>query len=476
MSGTINLTILHTNDIHGRVHQLSRIATLVHQIRQEVVEQGGYCLYLDAGDSEDNTLLESVLTRGSTMNALLHAAGGDQVALGNAIPIRYGPQEVVNLARHFGKPLLCANLFTRDGELIPGVTPFHKYSFDNLSLVIIGLTAPMNNFYTNFFGFPVHEPIELMPLLIENARAQGAKTILALTHIGSKQDVELAEKVPGIDLIIGGHDHKQIYPPMVINNTLIAQAGEYGQMLGRLDLVLDRVTGKILEHSGTLLPVTEDISEDDNVLRAVSGENKRINEMMNRKIGETHVPLTVSDDCECPAGNLQVDAVLEHVKGARVAFMVNGHWVSGLEAGTITQGQLFAANRSAGNPALVQLTGAQIKQWFIAALNPENITRKIHPLRGIPVGMPGIAGMTVIADRAHLETLQVFINDLPINEDETYPVATTDLEISEILGYLVIPDNEVNYEVPIVLPEIIEKYIHKYSPIREIKMGRIVLR
>jgi len=475
MSGTIHLTILHTNDIHGRVHQLGRIATLVRQIRQEVVERGGYCLYLDAGDSEDNTLLESVLTRGSTMNALLHAAGCDQVALGNAIPIRYGPQEVVNLARHFGKPLLCANLFTREGELIPGVTPFHTYSFDKLPLVIIGFTAPMNNFYTNFFGFPVREPIDLMPLLIENARAHGVKTILALTHIGSKQDVELAEKVPGIDIIIGGHDHKLVSPPMVVNNTIIAQAGEYGQILGRLDLVIDRVTGKILEYSSTFLPVTEDIAEDVDVLRAVSGENKRIDAMMNQKIGEIHMPLSVSVDCECPAGNLQVDAVLDHVKGARMAFMVNGHWVSGLEAGTITQGQLYAANRSAGNPALVSLTGAQIKRWLIAALNPENIAAKIHPLRGIPVGMPAIAGMSVVADRANLENLQVFIDGIQINDEEIYPVATTDLEISEILGYLVIPDSEVDYEVPIVLPEIIEEYIHQYSPIREIKMGRIVL-
>ena len=101
MSSAIHLTILHTNDIHGRVHQLSRIATLVRQVRQEVAAHGGYCLYLDAGDSEDSTLLESVLTRGTTMNALLKSAGCDQVALGNAIPIRYGPQAVAESGEPF---------------------------------------------------------------------------------------------------------------------------------------------------------------------------------------------------------------------------------------------------------------------------------------------------------------------------------------------------------------------------------------
>jgi len=474
MSGTLHLTILHTNDIHGRVHQLSRIATLVRQVRQDVTARGGYFLYVDAGDSEDNTLLESVLTRGSTMNALLRAAGCDLVALGNAIPIRYGPQAVENLSKHFGKPLLCANLFTREGDLIPGVSPSYMLKINDLTVAIVGFTAPMNSFYTNFFGYPVQDPIDLMPHLMEKARDEGAKTILALTHIGSRHDIELAEKVAGIDVIIGGHDHKRINPPMVVNNTLIVQAGEYGQMLGRLDLTFDSNSGKVIGHTASLIPIDEAIPEDADVLAAVSVENHLIDEMMRQQIGEIREPLRVSDNKECSAGNLQADAVLEHVKGARIALMVNGHWVDGLEAGTITQGQLYAANRSAGNPALVNLTGAQIRQWLIAALNPENIARQPNPLRGVRIGMPGIAGMSVVADRAHLEDLQVLIDGISLRDDENYPVATTDLEISEILGYLVIPDNEVQYEVPIVLPEIIEEYIKKHSPIKTVKMGRIV--
>lgn len=476
MPTSLTLTILHTNDIHGRVHQLSRIATLIQQIRQEVIETGGFCLYLDAGDSEDTTLVESALSRGTVMNALLRAAGCDQAALGNAIAIRYGPQAVANLATHFGKPLLCANLFTQAGDLIPGVAASKILKFKGLSLAIIGLTAPMNNFYTNFFGFPVKEPVEIMPKLIEKARQQGAGTILALTHIASKSDIELAQQVAGIDLIIGGHDHKRISPPMMVNNTIITQAGEYGQVLGRLDLVIDPVSGKVLEYSGHLIPVTEDIPEDEAVLAAVTVENRAIKRMMQNKIGEIRQPLDVSEDSECAAGNLQADAILEHVKGARVAFMVNGHWVSGLGAGMVTQGQLYAANRSAGNPALVHLTGAQIKKWLIAALNPENIARQPNPLRGVKTGMPGIAGMNVIVDHAHLEELQVFIEGIPLSDEETYPVATTDLEISEILQYLVIPDSEVQYEVPIVLPEIIEEYIKKHSPIESVKMGRIVFK
>jgi 2',3'-cyclic-nucleotide 2'-phosphodiesterase (5'-nucleotidase family) len=212
------------------------------------------------------------------------------------------------------------------------------------------------------------------------------------------------------------------------------------------------------------------------MLQAIEIEKKRIDVVLNETIGEVNVPLSTSDDAECAAGNLQADAVLDHVQGAQLAFMVNGHWVSGLEAGRITQRQLYAANRSAGNPTLVELSGAQIRQWLIAALKPENIASQPIPLRGMRVGMPGIAGMTVITNRNHLEALQVFVVGEPMDDKTIYRVATTDLEISNILNYLVIPDSEVDYEVPTVLPEIIEEYIRKHSPIQNIKMGRILLK
>ena len=148
------------------------------------------------------------------------------------------------------------------------------------------------------------DPIDLMPQLIEKAHTEGAKTILALTHIGSRHDIELAEKVPGIDIIIGGHDHKRINPPMVVNNTLIVQAGEYGQMLGRLDLAIDSDSGKVIGHTASLIPIDEVIPEDAGVLAAVNVENRLIDEMMHQKIGEIQLPLSVSDDKRMPGGKL----------------------------------------------------------------------------------------------------------------------------------------------------------------------------
>jgi len=469
MTVELKLTVLHTNDLHGRVHQLARITTLVKRIREEVTEAGGHCLYLDAGDSEDTTLIESALTRGSSMNVLLKTAGCDQVALGNAIPLRYGPQAVANLAEHFGKPLLCANLLDVQNHPVVGLQPFVIIDMQGLKIAIIGATAPLG-LYKDVFHCVCREPVEIFPELITKAKAEGAGMIIALTHIGSKNDIELAEKVKGIDLILGGHDHKRIHPPIMVNNTLIAQSGQYGEMLGRLDLVIDPVSCRIITHTSELIPVDEGIHADPDLLRARDNEKQRALALMQGKVGESRIPIPSYADRESPAGNLLADAILERVKGTQAAFMLNGHWESGLEAGEISLGAVNTAIRSTGNPARVELTGAQIRQFLQNALKPENIANKPHPLRGIAVGWPHVAGMQVTVAG---ESMDIVIGNSPIQDDRKYLIATSDLELSDIMNYLFVPDDQVEYEVPTILPEVVEDYIKRHSPISEITMGRV---
>ena len=65
--------ILHSNDIHGRIDGLARIATLVERVRAENPDRP--VLYLDAGDSEETSIRLSNLTKGVAMYRLLRVAG-----------------------------------------------------------------------------------------------------------------------------------------------------------------------------------------------------------------------------------------------------------------------------------------------------------------------------------------------------------------------------------------------------------------
>jgi len=469
----IQLTILHTNDLHGRVEPLLRIATLVRQIRSEVDAKGGYCLYLDAGDSEDTSNLESSLTKGSAMEAVLRGAGCDYVALGNAIPLRYGPESVENLATHFGKPLLCGNMFNAQGCLVKGLEAYSVQTFGELKVGLIGLTDPLD-VYQTVFKLDAKEPAEVLPDLIEEALSQEAKLIILLSHLSSPADQRIAENVPGIDLIIGGHDHKQLSPPLDINGTLIAQAGEYGQFLGRLDLEIDERTGKIIRYNGELIPVEETIPSDPGAQQAVANEQKRVQAIMQRHIGDLDDAIVFTEDSECTAGNLLADALLDRMKGAQVAMVLAGHWTTGLNAGRLTQGKLFAANRSTANPARLELSGEQILTFLREALKPKNVVRRPHSLRGGAIGMPHVAGMQVRYDPKDINTIEVEIGDEPLVEDKTYLVASTDMEFSEFTNYLIIPDDQIEYEVPTIMPEVLEDYIRQNSPLQSPEMNRII--
>jgi len=468
----VHLTILHTNDLHGRVSQLTRIATLVREIRCEVESSGGCCLYVDAGDSEDTIQLESSLTKGSSMNAMLRGAGCDYAALGNAIPIRYGPQAISELSKYFGKPLICANYLDENRKLVSGLEPFSIHDCGSYTLGILGLTDPVRSYETIFRLHP-QKPEEILPNLIRQARARGARTILLLSHLGLKQDKNLAENIEGIDLIIGGHSHDALNPPLDINGTVIAQAGDFGRYLGRVDLEIDAVSGKLVHHRGTLLPIDESITPDPGAVKAVENERMRVHEIMNRVVGSLNAPADLADDHECAAGNLLADALMERVKGTEIAFVLAGHWETGLKAGALTQGQLFAANRSTANPAKVNLSGEQILQFLRAALKPGNPEQSHHSLRGRKMGFPHIAGMTIEVDPTNMDSLAVSVAGSPLEKNQTYMVASTDMELSDWVNYLIIPDEQVEYEIPTIIPEVLEYHIAKHSPLPEPVSGRI---
>jgi len=457
----IRLTILHTNDLHARIEQVFRIATLAKQIKQDVATNGGHCVLWDAGDAEDTILYESSMTKGRAMMALLRGAGYELEALGNATPLRYGPQTIAGLAEDFGRPLLCANMFeSASDRLVAGLEPYTLQQFGELTAGIIGLTDPMT-FYS-FFKLNMGDPVQLLPQLIAEVRARGAQTIIVLSHLGSKKDRLVAESVAGIDLIIGAHDHVEFNPPLVIDQTIIAQAGDYGRYLGRLDLEIDPQGGRITQHHGELIPITPDLPIDSETQQVFAQQQERVRQIAARVLGAASDPIDWAPDHECAAGNLVADMLREWAQ-ADVALALGGHWRCGLEAASISVGKLYAACRSTANPGVTAVTGAQLIHFLREGLKPENAARTPKALRDIPVGWPHVSGMRVRV-KAN-EPVDVWINGEALQLDRTYRVAGTDLEFSEIIGYLVVSDELVEYEVPIIIPEMLEDYLARHSPI-----------
>ncbi len=266
----MRLTVLHFNDLHGRLEQLPRLFHLARRERAAAEADGRQVLLLDCGDTSDRQRWECDVTQGRASYSLLEAMGVQASVPGNVETLGWGRLGLARMTAAVGFPVLAANLLGA-GEpgrpAVPGLQGSVLMDLGGFPLGLVGLTQ---NFPADFAraGYPDADPRPALRLELDHLRAQGARFILLLSHLGLAttpasaaweppdvlHDDQVAEQFPEVGLIVGGHTHSELQSPVQIGQTLIVQAGDHGRYLGRLDLTVDDATGAITEHAGRLIP------------------------------------------------------------------------------------------------------------------------------------------------------------------------------------------------------------------------------
>jgi 2',3'-cyclic-nucleotide 2'-phosphodiesterase (5'-nucleotidase family) len=426
----VKLTILHTNDVHGRVDGLARVATLVRRIRAETPWP---VLYLDAGDVEETTAPISSVTKGVAMHRLLRAAGCDAAAVGNAVWLRYGAHVIESHAAAAGYPILCANLVP-----IPGAVPSALLQAGDERVGVISVTAPFADLRANFdFGLDALDPL---PLVLEHAaalRAEGAGLVVLLSHLGldtpldAVDDRRLAPEIAGaVDLVIGAHSHQLLPEGERIAGILVAQAGEYAQHLGRIDVTTDGAIASVL-------PVFDDVPPDPDVLAELAAVESEAAAYMDEVIGELPEPLGVD------AATRWLAEILRRRMDAEVGLASPGaSFDGGLPGGPLRRRDLWDVCHSSGNPGVVEVTGAQLALMLARGRDPEFAETTPRPLRGRPRGVLQAVG----AD--------------DLDPARRYAVAGTDWELDR-LGGIADPAWGLSprYDFPVIVREAIEEHL-----------------
>lgn len=472
-SDTTRLTILHTNDLHARIEQLPFVSAIVKRIRTEVTDQGGHTLLWDAGDAADRILLESDVTKGAAIIAMMNAVGYDAAAAGDGAALTYGPDNLARVAEIASFPSMVANLsWSKTGKLIEGAVPYKLLELGPIKLGVIGLTALSNTY--SIFGARSFRGAPIVRELISHLRDRGATIIAILSHLGLEEDKSLAQAVDGIDLIVGGHSHDRLEQPLLVNDTLIAQAGAYGSHVGRIDLEIETISGRILRKTGRLIPV--DASEADRaVVEVIEEQTKQVESLLNRHVGQTVTFLDLNYFQECALGNLLAD-VLRHRMKTEIAFVVTGMLDEAIREGIVTFGDLCRASSSTANPARAELTGGEMLETLNYGLRPEVMQDRPAPLRGNPQGILQVSGLTVTYDPytdPHEQVIEVLVGTEPLDLQQRYSVAATDWELGELTAYAHLDQGEVTYDVPTILREAIEQYLVDNSPVSVEVEGRI---
>ena len=376
--------ILHTNDIHGRVEGLSRIATIVERIRAE--NQDVPVLFFDLGDSEDYSNRLSNLTKGAAMHRLLSAMGCDAAAVGNGALPRYGPGVLKDHASASRYPHLLANLRMADEDFISGTHPTALLDLGIMRLGLIGVTVEMPS-YTRFFALRTMPTLPLIRELAAGLRSEGADAVILLSHLGLAADRELAEELrEDVALIVGGHSHDLLPEGERVGDVLITQAGYYAEHLGRIDLIWDGE--KLRVTRATVLPVADTTPPSARVLADANAIKAEVEQYLDEVIGELIVPLDFATDRECGVANLLADALRQRMD-ADVGVLVAGQAFSGpLPAGPLRRATLWDACPSPANPGVVALTGSQLVELVARGLDPERAAERPNPLRPAPIRCP----------------------------------------------------------------------------------------
>ena len=186
---TYELTIMHTNDVHGH-HEpqrngdggAARLATVVNQIRAE----GGNSLLLDAGDRYTGTLFH-VQHRGQDSVQIMNAIGYDALVLGNH-EFNEGSENLAGVRPGAGLADDQRQYRLQRRPLSGGSGPAvgRPGCAGGESIGIIGLTTPE----TVILNLPskdlvFHENLaEITQAQVDSLSAQGVNKIILLSHLG----------------------------------------------------------------------------------------------------------------------------------------------------------------------------------------------------------------------------------------------------------------------------------------------------
>lgn len=416
----MRLTILHSNDIHGRQEQLAGIATLVRRERETAPHP---VLYLDAGDVEDSTNPLSNATRGTAMHRLLARAGCDAATVGNAVWIRHGVEPLAEHARVGGFPQLLANF-----EGVEGPVPFALFG----EVGVFGLSTPFRGQFESVdFGFRPLDELECARRCCVELRARGARLVVLLSHLGLDVPYEewddrrlAAELQDEIDLIVGAHTHDLLPEGERIGRVLVVQAGEFGNHLGRVEVDGERLTASVA-------PVG-DVEPDPGVLAEIAAIESELEVWLSQPVGEAREPVDAA----------WVAAMLRERHDADVGLFVEGLLDGTLPAGPVTRGALRAASPSANNPGVAELSGAMLRDLLARGGEPAFVAERPRFLRGRCRGRLHVAGL----DPAELD------------DARTYRVASTDLVLERYGGYA-LPEWRLaaRFEFPLTIGDAIEE-------------------
>ncbi|EJB0368717.1 bifunctional UDP-sugar hydrolase/5'-nucleotidase [Vibrio parahaemolyticus] len=505
---TYKLTVLHTNDHHGRFWQnkhgeygMAARKTLIDDLRDEIQAEGGSVLLLSGGDINTG-VPESDLQDAEPDFKGMSKIGYDAMALGNhefdnPLDVLFKQQDWANF------PMLSANIYDKKtGKRL--FQPYAMFNKQGIKIAVIGLTtedtAKLGN--PEFIGqVDFRDPkAEAKELIAELKKTENPDLIFAVTHMGHYENGNRGINAPGdvalarylnegdLDMIVGGHSQEPVCMegPNVIkknfkpgdecqpdqqNGTYIVQAHEWGKYVGRADYEFRN--GELSMVSYDLIPVNlkkkinvdgqsqrvfvqDEITQDKAMLDFLRPFQEKGQSQLNVKIAESNGKLEGDRDVvrfqQTNLGRLIATAHMERAK-ADFAVMNSGGVRDSIEAGDITYKDVLTVQPFGNMVSYVDMSGQEVLDYLnIVATKPVD--------SGAYAQFAGISMRT-----ENDKVTNVFIGNKQLRLDGRYRFTVPSYNASGGDGYPKIDTHPGYVNTGFTDAEVLKDYLESHSPI-----------
>ena len=420
----------------GKVGGFAHLATLIKRIRA----LRPHSLLLDGGDTLQGSAT-ALWTQGRDMIGASKLLGVDimtghweftygmdrvrAIIDGELDPIEFLAQNVVLTedAAFDDKPAY-------DPESGQVFKPYTLRELNGVRVGIIGQAFPYTSlanprYMVEDWSFGIRD--DQCQFMVDALRDQGAELVVVLSHNGMDVDLKMAQRVSGIDVILGGHTHDGVPVPEIVNSpsgrTLVVNSGSNGKFLSVMDL--DVRHGHLVDYRFRMLPVFSNFLPADSEMAAyVDGVRAPFVDQLTRVIASTEVTLYRRGNFGGTFDQVILDALLK-VRGADIAFSPGFRWGTSLLPGdSITYEHVMDQTAiTYAKSTLNEMTGEMIHQLLEGIadnlFNPD-------PYYQMGGDMVRVGGLTYTIDPA--ATIGRRISQLefagkPLDAAKTYRVA-----------------------------------------------------
>ena len=398
MAQEVNIKILGTSDIHGRVVPWSygadvedksgsyaQIATYVKDVRKN----NKNVVLVDVGDAiQDNQVdvfaKDKKYYKDHPIPKVLNEMKYDVFVLGNH-EFNFGMKALDEILKDIKAKKLTANFYYKknDKRYIDATTIIEK---DGVKLGIIGLSTPMSAKFEedtgNLKDMKFTSPTEEARAQVEKLKAKGVDAIIVIAHMGIENENKIPDTgmrdvinaVDGIDVVIAGHMHKDV-PSETIKNTLITEPHRYGTVVSEVDLTFDindKKEVKLVKKESKTVPVKE-LEADKKIAEIYKPYHEKLRELNNVVIGQTENEMVPQETKHGVSTAFSKDTGLssfindveQHYSGADVVTFSFDHQKARMNKGDIKKKDIIFNYRYAGGDVTVyEMTGKQLKEYM----------------------------------------------------------------------------------------------------------------